>query len=154
LQETDPVQPVKAGIVAVLREVVVSVHSSFAAIYNKEMELLNQNDSWQKIDARQKTDILRNEGIAEVPDLHVSDDTELLTSLNTVSIESWKTRSNALSQQFSNAIRAAVKLLEPKIQNLKIPAVTIKNESDLEAWLTEAKQKILKCLQDGPVMLS
>jgi hypothetical protein len=154
LQETDPVQPVKAGIVAVLRETVVSVHSSFTANYNKEMESLSRNDSWQKIDARQKSEILRNEGISEIPALQVSDDTELLASLNAVSIDSWKTRSNALSQQFTNAIQAAVKLLEPKVQNLKITAVTIKNESDLEAWLKESKQKILKCLQDGPVMLS
>jgi hypothetical protein len=154
LQEIDPLQPIKSGLATVLREALVLSHTSFADMYKKEMSTLAQNETWKKLDAKQKSDILRSEGISEIPTLNVRDNEELLSALNAAPIGSWKTRTDALPHQFTNASIAAAKLLEPKVQNIKMASATIRNEADLDAWLTESRKKILSHLKDGPVMLS
>jgi hypothetical protein len=34
-----------------------------------------------------------------------------------------------------------------------LPSATIKNEAELDAWLDEARERIIERLKDGPVIL-
>jgi hypothetical protein len=45
------------------------------------------------------------------------------------------------------------KLLEPKVQRVDLPRRTLRDETELAAWLEEAEQRIRSRLNDGPVML-
>jgi hypothetical protein len=95
---------------------VKQAYASFEAVYNRERAALEKNESWQKLSREQQQRILVNEGIESLPLLSVEDDEALLRTLQETPLSSWKTKTDALPQQFSNAAMAAAKLLEPKTQ--------------------------------------
>jgi hypothetical protein len=94
------------------------------------------------------------EGIDAKPTLDVSDDAALLRSLEECPLVSWRTRINALTQQFVNAALTAAKLLEPKTQHVHLTSSTLKTTEDVKEWVTKAEQNILSKLKDGPVVIS
>ena len=94
------------------------------------------------------------EDIDAMPTLDVSDDGALLRSLQQCTLASWKTRTNALPQQFVNAALTAAKLLEPKTQHVHLTSSTLKTAVDVKEWVTKTEQNILSKLKDGPVVIS
>jgi len=109
-------------------------------VYNRERAALEVNENWQKLPPEQKQKILEAEGIASVPRLSIEDDESLLRSLQETPLSSWKTRTDALPQQFSNAAMAAAKLLEPKTQKVKLTSSILRTENDVKAWVAKLRE--------------
>jgi hypothetical protein len=47
----------------------------------------------------------------------------------------------------------AAKLLEPKVQVVKLPHRTLKTEADIKDWLKEVELQMLKDLTNGPLVV-
>ena len=45
------------------------------------------------------------------------------------------------------------KLLEPKVQQVKLPNRTLKTEADIKAWLEEVEQQMLMNIKNGPLVV-
>jgi hypothetical protein len=118
------------------------------------MAALDQNDNWNMISLEQQEDILDTEDIADIPLLSIGDDSSLLRTLEETSLPNWKTKIDALSQQFSNAAFAAAKLLEPETQNIKLTSGTLKTEADVTNWINRTELELLERLEDGPIVIS
>jgi superfamily II RNA helicase len=56
-------------------------------------------------------------------------------------------------QRFSRALDEASALLEPKAVRVVLPGATIRNATELDQWLSAARQQVEKQLKDGPVIL-
>jgi len=78
----------------------------------------------------------------------------LLRSLQETPLSSWKTRTDALPQQFSNAAMAAAKLLEPKTQKVKLTSSILRTENDVKAWVAEIERELLERIKNGPIVIS
>jgi hypothetical protein len=78
----------------------------------------------------------------------------LLASLDEVSLAVWKTRTQAIPQQFANAALAAAKLLEPKTQRVHLSSNTLKAEQDVKNWLANTEKDLMAKLKDGPIVIS
>jgi len=50
-------------------------------------------------------------------------------------------------------IERAAKLLEPKVRSVAIERATLRNEEDVNQWLTRQKTALLQALKDGPVLI-
>jgi hypothetical protein len=153
LDKTDPVPSIHKEITGTLRKALKVAHSELAKAHAREMKALESSGNWGKLTEAQKREILEAEGIAEVPALSISDDTALLKTLSATPLPVWKTKTDALAQQFSNAALAAARLLEPKAQSLKLTKATFHTESDADAWWDENRKQIIKKLKDGPVII-
>jgi hypothetical protein len=70
-----------------------------------------------------------------------------------MSLEMWQTRCDALPQRFQKAQRGAAKLIEPKVVYVTLPSATIHNDTELDAWLGNAKRTIEQALTSGPVAI-
>jgi len=154
LEHSDPVPAIHKKVVTVLRDALNTVYGEYKGLYESEMAKLTANENWKRIAEADRNRILAVEGINNLPAIEVSDDTALMRSLEECSLTSWRTRINALPQQFLNAAMAAAKLLEPKTQYVHLSSSTLHTPDEVKAWLAKTEKQLLDKLADGPVIIS
>lgn len=154
LDEMDPIPAIHKEAVTALRTAVKKAHDDFKTVYDREMAALKENDDWEKITSKQQQGILDTEGIASIPPLSIGDDSSLLRTLEETPLTNWKTKIDALPQQFRNAALAAAKLLEPTTQNIKLTSGTLKTEDDVKSWVKNVEKDLLSKIKDGPIVIS
>ncbi len=106
------------------------------------------------ISLEQQEHILDFEGIAEIALLSIGDDSSLIGTLEETPLAGWKTKINALPQQFSNAAFVAAMLLEPETQTVKLTSGSLKTEDDVRSWVKDVEKDLLNKIKDGPVVIS
>ena len=84
----------------------------------------------------------------------IGSDDELLASLDHTSLDVWKTKTAALSQQFQDLTLAVAKKLEPKTRPVKIQGGVLNNEAEVKAWLSTTEKTLLEEVKDGPIIIS
>jgi hypothetical protein len=151
LADPDPVAPLCDKITQALRERLTTHHARYQQIHQEGMTALQQSDAWSKLTDTQRQSILNQHGLTTVPGIKVGTETEVIASLEAMSLEMWQARCDAVPQRFQNAQRDAAKMMEPKVVYVTLPSATIRNEEDLEAWLARARKQIQERLKDGPV---
>jgi len=154
LDPSDPVPAIHKAVTTLLRAAVNKVHGEHTHVFNREKATLEANDNWKKLTPPKQQQILSSEGIDSMPTLDVGDDTALLRCFEDCSLASWKTRTNALPQQFANAALAAARLIEPKAQRVHLTSGTLKNEEEIKTWLADTEKSLLAKLKNGPVVIS
>ena len=154
LDASDPVPDIRKAAVDALRAAVTAAHAEYEKTYNEQMAALTASDNWKKLEADQQKQILAAEGIDTLPVLAVGSEADLIRTLEQTSLPAWKTRSDALPQQFARAAMAAAKLLEPKTQRVHLTSGTLKTEQEVKAWLAGTEKDLLAKLKTGPVVIS
>ncbi len=153
LSDPDPVEALTKDLSARLRNAVTVKSNEFNTEYQVLNEQLAENDNWQKVTYTQQQQILDSYDINEPIMVSVNTVEELVDSLEFCSIKHWNDRIQAQNNKFNSATLDAAKLLEPKVQQVKLPHRTLKTEADIKAWLAEVEQLMLKDLQNGPLVV-
>jgi hypothetical protein len=154
LDASDPLPDIRKAAVDALRAAVNAAHTEYEETYNDQMAALTATDNWRKLKADERQHILADEGIDALPALAVGTETELIRTLGETALPAWKTRTDALPQQFARAAMAAAKLLEPKTQRVHLSSGTLKTEPEIKAWLAGTEKDLLAKLTNGPVVIS
>jgi len=153
LATPDPVEALTKDLSTKLRQAITVKSNEFNAEYQVLNEQLAENDNWQKLSPIQQQQILATYDINEPITVSVNTVDELIDSLETCSIKHWNERIQAQNNKFNSAILDAAKLLEPKVQHIKLPNRTLKTSEDITAWLKEVEQLMLNNLQNGPLVV-
>jgi len=138
----------------VLREAINAVAKEYRTIFERESAALMKHETWKRLDPSQQQSILHDQRLETPRDLDVSDDEALLVTLEACSLNAWKTKIQALPQQFNAALLAAAQLLEPKAQHVRLSRATLRSPEDVKSWISKTEQELLKHLQKGPVVIS
>ncbi|XZE55883.1 BREX system P-loop protein BrxC [Planctomycetaceae bacterium SH139] len=154
LDATDHVGGLVKQAAGVLRTAVTDAHSKFQSTHASEMETLNENEVWGKIDDAKQQSILQGHGIASVPKINVGSDDDLLRTLDSTPLSSWSDKTDALASRFASAAAEAAKLIEPKLQRVHLSSGTLKTADDIKAWLAEQETVLVEKLKAGPVVIS
>jgi hypothetical protein len=154
LDASDPVPDIRKAAVDALRAAVTAAHTGYEKTYNEQMAALTASDNWKKLKADQQKQILAEEAIDAIPEFTVGTEVDLIRTLEQTSLPAWKTKTDALLQQFARAAMVTAKLLEPKTQHVHLTSGTLKTEQEAKAWLTETEKDLLAKLKDGPVVIS
>jgi hypothetical protein len=153
LDASDPIPDIRKEAVAALRTAVTSAHKQYEKTYKEQMAALTAGDNWKKLKAGQQKQILADEDLAELPAVAVGSEADLIRTLEQTPLPAWKTKTDALTQQFARAALAAAKLLEPKTQHVHLSSGTLKNEQEVKTWLGETQSELLAKLKHGPVVV-
>ena len=154
LDVRDPVPDIRKAAVDTLRTAVTASHAECEKTFKERMAALTAGDNWKKLKADQQKQILANEGIDVLPVLTVGSEPELIQALEQTSLPAWKTRTDALPQQFARAAMAAAKLLEPKAQSVHLTSETLKSQEDVKTWVAVTEKGLIKKLKNGPIVIS
>jgi nucleotidyltransferase/DNA polymerase involved in DNA repair len=153
LDTTDHAKPLVKKAAGVLRSAVNDAHKALVDVHDSEMQKLEATDAWKKITADQRSSILAEEGIADTPSIQVGSDDQLLATLDTTPLPSWRDKADALPKRFASAAMKAAKLLEPKTQYVRLSSSTLTTEPEVKAWVAEQEAKLLGKLAEGPIVI-
>ena len=153
LDNPDPLPGMVEKLTEALRKALNEAHSACTAAHEKGMDGLDTNVTWGKLSPEQRYEILSKNGVRQMPTIAVGTTEEVLATLQKTKVSELQAICDALPTRFSNAVAAAAKLLEPKAQQVSLPTGTIKNEDDLQTWLSLTAEQIREKLKDGPVIV-
>ncbi len=153
LEPTDPVQPLLNSATDRLREELRSLYDEYEAAFEEQMEALQAAEPWQKIDDETRQSILRRHNLDGIPEIEVGTTEALLDTLDDTPLGGWRTRKDALSQRFDDALSDAVRELEPDTTRINLDSQVLRSEDDVEEWLDESRETLLDHLEDGPVQV-
>jgi hypothetical protein len=153
LDDPDSVPGMVEKLTEALRKALNEAHSACTTAHEKGMDGLEANGVWQKLTAERRHEILSRNGVRQVPTIAVGTTDEVLATLQKTKVSELRAICDALPTRFTNVVADAAKLLEPKAHHVSLPGGTIKNEDDLQTWLSLAEDKIREELKDGPVIV-
>jgi hypothetical protein len=114
---------------------------------------LESANVWKALSDPQRQGLVQQFGLAELPQAAVETDEELLGTLDRTPLPAWRDKIDALSGRFGQALAAAAKLLEPKVQTVRLTSGTLKTEDDVRSWLDQQANQLLAKLKDGPIVI-
>ncbi|MEF8718470.1 MAG: hypothetical protein V5B44_12400 [Candidatus Accumulibacter necessarius] len=130
------------------------VSAAYRQEYDQCHKELDASAEWCKLAPEDRAAILRDVQLSspESPP-GVGTLRELIDSLAACSPQRWTEKRHALCGQLSRALTAAARKLEPTVQPIAPPRRIVRNEADLDAWLSEVRTSVLAKLPAGPVQL-
>ena len=136
-----------------LRVALNQAHAQYLHLHQDGRNALTASAVWQQLTPEQQEALTRQYHLDDLPTIAVGSPEEILRSLRATRLQEWHNLCDALPTRFNQALTAAAQLLEPQAQPMKLPGGTIRNDEDLQVWLTTAVQHIRNKLKDGPVIL-
>jgi len=154
LDASDPVPDIRKAAVDQLRVAARAAFAEHESTYKDAMAALTASDDWKKINAEHRERILVDEGIDALAAMAVGTEADLVRTLEQTSLPAWKTKTDALPQQFTRAAMTAAKLLEPTTQRVHLSSGTLKTEQEVKAWVDATEKDLVAKLKDGPLVIS
>ena len=154
LDETNPLPPLAAKLTGALRSALAQSQADYDARFNEQQESLENTDSWRKIKPKNRHEILSRVRIEKMSTGATGNGQEVLESLNRMSLDDWRTSTAALPQQFAEARAEADRLVEPKIQHIKLPSATLRTPADVKSWIEKTRQELLEKVSKGPIAIN
>lgn len=156
LEEQDPLKGLDTRLFDTLRTALTAARATYQAAFEHERAALESDAAWQSLEAPQQNEILDRYGIGEVPGIDVATPEAILRSLDELPLATWRDRTAALPTRFRNALTDAAREAEPEappVRPVRLRSATLRSKADVEAWLAEARDRLLAEVAQGPVVL-
>lgn len=154
LAEPDPVPPLCNDLSARLRETFSAAYRRYQAAYYEAINTLNAAAAWEQLPDYEAATILSTNALREPRAPDVSTEDKLLAAFGAHPLSSLETAIAALPTRVDKALTEASKFLEPKAVSLQFPKTTLKTEGEVERYLSELKDEIMRHIaEDRPVIL-
>lgn len=151
--DPDPVPGLCDQVTQALRLRLQAAVAAFKVEHDAGMALLAADPSWGKLLPDQKHGLLQENELLPPHELKVGTEAEVLASIRDRNLGSWADKRKALPRGFQEARADAARLLEPKVQNVRVPGRMIKTEAELDSWLAEVRSEFAPLVGKGPVFV-
>ena len=155
INDPDPVRPLVDDLSSKLRERLLSLHDALEVERRARVAELVDMPEWHEISNEAKDSVLLNVELLPLGQPDVGDDAKLLDALRATPISTLEASLDAIPKRMERA-RAEILALrtENKVVQVKLPSRSIKTSADVDAYLAEVRQTLLKQLgNDGKVTL-
>ena len=153
LDTSDPVPGLASKLTDALRTALTRSQEGYDETYDREWQRLEDAESWQQIEQKDRDEILSRLHITKVSKGMTGTEQEVLDSLERISLDGWRTRTAALPQLFAEAWEEADKIVEPETRHVKLGTVTLRTRADVKAWIKATEQDLLKQIEQGPIVV-
>jgi len=151
LEVPDPIAPLIANLTQLLRDELNRLDKEYQGGHEQGMARLKADENWQKLEPEQRNSLLASQKLtlADQPKVALGSTDEILQTLAQTNLSMFADRVAAMPGRFDRVALAAAELCVPEAQLISVPRRTIKTEADIDAWVTEVKQRLTTALQTG-----
>ncbi len=155
LADPDLIKPLLQTLEQELRAELKTLDDLYKANHAAGMKRLQADSNWQQLEPEQRNQLLAQQKLtsAEQPEVHLASTKDILTTLSQISLPMFNDRLAAMGSRFDQVLEGAAELMEPDVQYVHLPRPTMKTEDEIDQWLSEIKEQLVKALADGPVMI-
>lgn len=123
--------------------------------YREKIDDLLESETWKKLAEAKQEETRQAHDLVPLPELKIGTEEELLAELKQRSLKSWEDRTAAMAARVASALLDAERELQPKAQSYAMPKRTVTTETELDAYLSEVRAKVLEIMDgENPVVLS
>lgn len=155
LDDPDAILPLCASLTQLLREELNRLDTAYTVGHAAGMKRLTDDANWQQLDQNQRHQLLTEQSLQGNvrPAVAVQTTAEVLNTLATCSLDTFRDKVAAMQGRFDNVLQSAAELCEPEVQFVQLPRRTLKTPDEIDAWVDEAKQQLREALQNGPIVI-
>ena len=154
LDNPSPLPPLLNQFTTALRKAVSEQHECLKAERDREVAELEASDDWTKIKPDDRKNILDSSELGPVLDLNIGSDEELLRSLNDTTLNEWSNRILATRTRGTQTREKIAKLLSPEAVTIRIPRTTLGSKEEVESYVQELREQLLKQIAESPVIIA
>jgi len=154
LEASDPANTTRQSLASLMRDAIQQSHAAHEAAFAAADAALAANSVWAKLAAGDQNTIKAAVGLTATTKPNVSTDEALADTLDRRPLSTIQAEIDAISGRINQAIERAARLLEPKVQTVTLERSTLRDASDVEAWIDRQKAILLSKLADGPVLVN
>lgn len=151
LQEPDPITPLLNKVTAALRSALLTARQCLIAVQEREMQDLATTHEWQSLAETDRQLILKKHALDSIPQLKLSDEAELLGTLDETSIANWEDKIAASKERVQKVREEIARMLLPETKTVTINHrhATLKSEKEVDAYLTMLRSEIMTHIEAG-----
>jgi hypothetical protein len=154
LEATDHVSPLVRTAADALRSALAACRRQYGEVREKEIQRLESADSWKKLTAEQRKQLLAATPVPDIDNTSLGTEEEMIAAVRATPLQQWNDRTDALAGRVDKLLAEAARLLEPKIQQVRMSSPTLRTEAEVKAWLATQEQALIAKLKEGPVVVS
>jgi len=154
LEATDHVSPLIRTAADALRTSLTGCRSEYANVREKEMQRLEAADAWGRLTGDQRRQLLSATPVPDIDNSSLSTEEELIAALRVTPLQQWSDRTDAIAGRVDRLLAEAARLLEPKVQQVRMSSPPLHTEAEVKAWIATQEQTLLAKLKDGPVVVT
>lgn len=152
LADPDPVPPIIAAATEMLRNRLNAAFAAWEAAWQAGEQRLADDPSWARLSPEQRHAIRQDAGLLAVSKPAVDTPQAIAEALQQRRLSEWDNIVKAMPARIDDAIAQAAALLEPKARQVTLPGGLLKDQTDLDKWLADLRDRIVAALADGPVI--
>ena len=153
LEGADPATGVRKALADLLRASVRASFETLEAAFAEAMRMLDANEAWRKVESDDREAILKETGLGAPEKPDVTTDEALADCLDRRSLAGVRAEIDAIRTRAVHALERAVRLLEPKVRSMALERATLRDATEVEAWVERQKKALIEAVGDGPVLV-
>ncbi|MCY3595855.1 MAG: hypothetical protein OXG71_00225, partial [Rhodospirillales bacterium] len=154
LQAVDPVPDLARGLADALRGALAEAERQHSEVFRGQSAALEKVASWQALDESERKRLLAERNALALTKGSTGTEQEIIDSLSQVPLDTWRTRTAALPQLFTEARMEADRVAEPNVRHIKLDSGPLRTPDEAKAWLAETEGRLLEELEKGPIAVS
>lgn len=154
LEKSDPGNAIRITLADLLRGAVQSGHAARETAFNAAMASLAANSVWIKVGLADQEGIKAVVGLKAPTKADVASDDALVRYLDQKPLSSISAEIDAIAGRLALAIERAARLLEPKVQTVTLERSTLRDTTEVNAWVERQKATLLSAVANGPVLVN
>jgi hypothetical protein len=144
LADPDPVKPLLDRLTDELRAQLQERFERLNSSRSHALSALEQSAEWQALESTTRDQILGKAGLSPYARPDISTDRGLLVVLDGTPLHSWEERAELVDARAQHARELAMRKLEPHSVSIKVPATTLKSKEDVEHFLSNLRETLMK----------
>ncbi|MFB6271385.1 MAG: BREX system P-loop protein BrxC, partial [Salinibacter sp.] len=154
LDETDYLTSLRQTLEDGLRRALKEAHDDCEQVFQQELSSLHNTEAWQRLDEESQREILRAHRIEGIDEIDVSDEESLMAALAHRGIQGWRELAEALPTRFAQAREKMARAQEPSTHTVKLQSHILNSEEDVDEWVQQTRDRLLKELENGPIVIN
>lgn len=154
LDGPDHVAPLVREVSEALRKALTARRQEYREVRDRELQRLEQAEAWKKLSGEQKRQLQLSHPVPDADSSPLSSEDELIAALQATPLRQWADRRDALAGRIDKVLAEAARLLEPKVQHVRVTSATLRNADDVKTWLASQEAALLAKIKEGPVVVS
>jgi len=154
LEEPDLITPLLANMTQLLRDELNLAKGKWEKEWAAGEARLDEDENWRRLEREQKHNLRKTHGLTEQakPDIRVENTDAVLKTLSATPLAALSDRIAAMPGRYSQLLLDAARFLEPEVQDVRLPRRTLKTITEIDEWLSDAREILVDKLKNGPVM--
>jgi hypothetical protein len=154
LDKSDPVSGIRVALADLLRKAIQASFVAHQDAYGKGLLSLERNDDWKQVSKSDREAILAAVGLKPPASADVATDEALAACLDQRPLAGTQAEIDAIPGRLAQARERAARLLLPKVQTITLERATLRDKTEVEAWIERQKVTLLTAVANGPVLVS